>query len=52
MHPIFQDNKSLNFGTPIWESQKKVSFGCRLAESHKVYYREGNDASSQRMWAM
>jgi hypothetical protein len=49
MRPKFQDNKSPNFGTPTWESQEKMPFGCNLAESHKVYYREGSDAFSQRM---
>jgi hypothetical protein len=28
---------------------KKMPFGCNPAEKHKIYYREGSDASSQRI---
>jgi len=60
-HPKFWENKSPNFGTPTWESRGKVIFRCSpyiyvvtytYVEKHKVYYREGSGASSQRLRAV
>ncbi len=51
-HSKFWDNKSPNFGTPTWEFWGKVTFGCNPMERHKIYYREGIGASSQRLWAV
>jgi len=45
-HPNIWDNKSPNFGTFTWE---KVPFGCSPMKNHCVYYREGSEASFQRL---
>jgi hypothetical protein len=44
--------QSPNFGTSTWESQEKMSFKCSPIESHRIYYREGSGASSQRLWVV
>jgi hypothetical protein len=49
--PKFWDNKSFNFGTFIWGSRGKVTFQCNPMVRHKLYYREGTGAFSQRLWA-
>jgi hypothetical protein len=44
----FQDGKSPNFKTPTWESWEKCHLDVTHVESHKIYYKEGSGASSQR----
>jgi hypothetical protein len=47
-HPKLLDNKGPNFGS----LKKKCHLDVTPIESHKVYYREGSDASSQRLQAV
>jgi hypothetical protein len=42
------DNESPNLGSP----RGKWHLDVILVERHKVYYREGSGASSQRLWAV
>jgi hypothetical protein len=52
-HPKFWDSKSPNFGTPTWEFRgKKWHLDVVPMDRHKIYYREGSGASSQRLWAV
>jgi hypothetical protein len=43
--PKFQDNKSPNFGIP----NKKCHMDLAPMESHRIYYKEGSGASSQKL---
>jgi hypothetical protein len=45
---LLQDNKNPSFRTP----KKKWHLNVVPAKRDRVYYREGNGASSQRLWAV
>jgi hypothetical protein len=42
--------KLLVLGLPPRSPRKKCHSDVALVETHRVYYREGNGASSQRLW--
>jgi hypothetical protein len=46
--PKFWNNKNPNFGS----FREKWHFDVVLAERHKIYYKEGSGASSQRLWVV
>jgi hypothetical protein len=48
----FGYNKSPNFGTVFGSLGKKCHLDVAPMESHKVYYREGSGAFSQRLQAV
>jgi hypothetical protein len=50
--PKFWNSKSPNFGTPTWESRGKWHLDVVPIKKHRVYYREGSGASSQRLRAI
>jgi hypothetical protein len=39
-------------GLSLRNPEKKYHLDVTLANSHRMYYREGNGASSQKLWAM
>jgi len=48
-HSMFWDNKVLVSGLPLRSPGKKWHLDVVPTERHKIYYREGNGASSQRL---
>jgi hypothetical protein len=44
--PKFSDNNNPNFGIPTWECHLDVA----PVKNHRIYYKEGSGASSQRVW--
>ncbi len=48
-HSKFWDNKVLVLGLPLGSPRKKWHLDVVPTERHKIYYREGNGASSQRL---
>ncbi len=49
---FFGTRRVLILGLPFGSSEKKCHLDVGLMESHKIYYREGSGASSQRLWAV
>jgi hypothetical protein len=39
-------------GLPLGSPRKKCHLDVALAKSHRIYYREGSGASSQRLWVV
>jgi hypothetical protein len=39
-------------GLPFGSIGKKCHLDVAFTESHRVYYKEGSGASSQRLWVM
>jgi len=48
----FGTTKVLVLGLPFRSFEEKWHLHVIPIERHKIYYREGSDASSQRLWAM
>jgi hypothetical protein len=48
----FGTTRVLILGSHLEVVEKKCHLGVSFIESHKVYYKEGSDASSQRLQAM
>jgi len=48
----FETIKILVLGLPPRSLGKKCHSDVALAKTHKIYNREGNGASSQRLWPM
>jgi len=59
-HPKFWDSKSPSFGIvrvlvlglPFGSPREKWHLDVVPMERHKIYYKEGSGASSQRLWAV